>query len=528
MSEVGHSWAKELVALEDYRLLWRRTVRNVILGTLVSVLPAFIFYSVAFSYTPEQTRLMLRILPFPVLAGFAVDLGLNWIYLAPFRRLRESAGTPEELVRVYTRLHNLPLFSFARVFGPHAVVITVVAQLIALYANAHWNLGVPTRNFWTYWLLNLTLVPIGHAIFEYHANGWAARKLLSALAARLTQVVRLPSVWRVGLATRLAIFYTMLAISPLVLLAAAIYLRTRGAGTLALADLGMVIGGVTALNLLLLLLFARDVHLQTSTLLESFKRIETGDLAGRVDLVSPDEFGQISDGVNEMIQRLRDRERIRNLFGVYLSSEVSRAILDGGVSLEGEARNVSILFCDIRNFTRFCAQRTPKQIVERLNHFFSQMAGAISAQGGSINKFLGDGFMAVFGAPAPQADHARRAVQAALQMEAELADFNAQLRERAESDVEFGIGIDSGEVIAGNVGSKDRLEYTVIGDPVNRSSRIEQLNKSLGTRMLVSERTYRSSGLDNGRALPPVTVKGIDEPLQVFAIGAQVKRAGNV
>lgn len=525
MSEKRQSWARELEGLEDYRRLWPRTVRNVILGMFVSVLPAFVFYSVAFSYTPEQLRLMMWIIPYPVLTGFAVDIGLNWIYLAPFRRLRQSWGMPEELARVYTRLHNLPLFCFARVFGPHAVAVTIVAQLCVVYANAHWGLDIPTRDFWTYWLLNLTLVPIGHAIFEYHANAWATRQVLSDLAARFTQVARLPSVWRVGLATRLAIFYTMLAISPLVLLAAAVYLRTRGAGTLALADLGLVIGGVTALNLLLLLLFARDVHMQTRTLLESFKRIEGGDLAGRVDLFSPDEFGQISDGVNEMIQRLRDRERIRNLFGVYLSAEVSRAILDGGVSLEGEARSVSILFCDIRNFTRFCAERTPRQIVERLNHFFSQMAGAISAKGGLINKFLGDGFMAVFGAPAPQADHARRAVQAALEMEAELAGLNCQLRERAEAEVEFGIGIDSGEVIAGNVGSKDRLEYTVIGDPVNRSSRIEQLNKSLGTRILVSERTYRSSGLDSGRALPPVTVKGIDEPIQIFTIGARTKQA---
>jgi len=524
MSEARQSWASELAGLDEYRRLWPRTVRNVILGMFVSVLPAFLFYSVAFSYSPEQLRLMLWIIPYPVLTGFAVDVGLNWIYLSPLRRLRHSFGAPDEFARVYTRLHNLPLFSFARVFGPHAVAVTIVAQLCVTHANAHWALGIPTRDFWTYWLLNLTLVPIGHAIFEYHANGWAARQVLSELAARYTQMARLPTVWRVGLATRLAVFYTMLAISPLLLLVAAEYLHTRG-GALAPAEVGTVIAGVTALNLLLLLLFARDVHVQTRTLLESFKRIEGGDLTGRVDLFSPDEFGQISDGVNEMIRRLRDRERIRNLFGVYLSSEVSRAILDGGVSLEGEARNVSILFCDIRNFTRFSAERAPKQVVERLNHFFSQMAGAVSRQGGSINKFLGDGFMAVFGAPAPQADHARRAVQAALEMEAELAGLNAQLRERSEAEVEFGIGIDSGEVIAGNVGSKDRLEYTVIGDAVNRSSRIEQLNKSLGTRILISERTYRGSGLDGGRALPPVTVKGINEPLQIFTVGARAKQA---
>jgi len=134
---------------------------------------------------------------------------------------------------------------------------------------------------------------------------------------------------------------------------------------------------------------------------------------------------------------------------------------------------------------------------------------------------LGDGFLAVFGAPVEQPDHARRAVAAALRMETELLALNAEFQNLREPSLEMGIGIDNGEVVAGNVGSGDRLEYTVIGDPVNRSSRIEQLNKSFETRVLVSGRTHRASGLEGGRAVPPVTVKGIQEPLQVFAVGAK-------
>jgi adenylate cyclase len=106
-------------------------------------------------------------------------------------------------------------------------------------------------------------------------------------------------------------------------------------------------------------------------------------------------------------------------------------------------------------------------------------------------------------------------------MERELAVLNHELTDCGESPMDVGIGIDSGEVIAGNVGSADRLEYTVIGDPVNRSSRIEQLNKSLGTRVLISQRTYSESGVDGGRALPPVAVKGIDQALQLFTIGSK-------
>lgn len=511
----------------DFRRLWRLTVRNLIFGSLISVLPAFVFYSVAFSYSSEQVGVLFKIFPLTVVASLAVDLSLNWWYLAPCREFERGAGG-REFPRIYERLHNLPLFSFVRVFGPHSVVASGVAQLSVLFANARWNLGIPSRDYGVYWLLNLTLVPIGHAVFEYHANGWAAREELTKLAAAATAGDRgITRVWRVGLAKRLAVFYFLLAVSPLILLATAIrrWPLPAAAFPVAFTDLAKVVAGVTVLNLLLLLLFALDVHQQTRTLLDGFERVEKGDLATRVDLFSPDEFGVVSEGVNNMIRGLRDRQRIRDLFGLYVSPEVSEAILDGQVSLEGEAREVSVLFCDIRDFTRFSTSRAPREVVDRLNQFFSRVSRAIHAHGGTINKFLGDGFLAVFGAPVGHADHPRRAVQAALQMEAGLAAFNAELEERGEPALEIGIGIDSGQVIAGNVGSPDRLEYTVIGDPVNRSSRIEQLNKTFGTRILISARTYKCSGLAGGRALAPVTVKGIEEPIEVVAVGARAEAA---
>jgi class 3 adenylate cyclase len=508
---------------EDFRRLWRRTIRNEILGSAISVLPAMIFYYAAFSYTATQFKALLKLTPLPVMAFLTVDLALNWWYLAPFRRLPKVAPPAAEIARAYTRLHNLPLFCFMRVFGPHALAACAGAQLAVLYANAHWGLGFPSSDYRIYWLLNFTLVPIGHAIFEYHANGWAAREALTRLAANYSLPTDSRGVWRVGLATRLAIFYTLLAISPLALLAAAAHLHPLRATTAGMgSDVVKIVAGVVVLNLTLLILFASDVNQQTRVLLTGLQRVEEGDLSGRVDLFTPDEFGTITEGINKMIHGLAERQRIRDLFGVYLSPEVSRAILEGRVALQGEARQVSILFCDIRDFTRFSATRSPREVVSRLNRFFGRMTGAIRGQGGTINKFLGDGFLAVFGAPVPYIDHARRAVEAALQMEREMAALNHELAGLGEPPLEIGIGIDSGEVIAGNVGSADRLEYTVIGDPVNRSSRIEQLNKALATRILISERTYGESGVDGGRALPPVAVKGIDKPLQVFTVGQKV------
>ena len=507
----------------DYRRLWLQTIRNEILGSAISVVPAFCFYDAAFSYTWTQFKALLKIAPFPVMAFLAVDLALNWWYLAPFRRMAKSPAPANDIARVYTRLHNLPLFCFMRVFGPHALTACVVAQLGVFYANAHLGLGMPPSDYWIYWLLNLTLVPIAHAIFEYHANGRAAREALTRLTASYALPTDTPGVWRVGLAVRLAIFFTLLALSPLVLLAAAARLHPLRAATAGMgSNVVEIVVGVVVLNLYLLVLFARDVNMQTRMLLSGLQKVEEGDLSGRVDIFSPDEFGAITKGINEMIHGLGERQRIRDLFGVYLSPEVSRVILEGGVALEGEARQVSILFCDIREFTRFSATRSPREVVSRLNRFFGRMTGVIRAQGGEINKFLGDGFLAVFGAPVHYPDHARRAVEAALEMEHELAALNDELSALGEPLMEIGIGIDSGEVIAGKVGSADKLEYTVIGDPVNRSSRIEQLNKSLGTRILASERTYGEAGIEGGRPLALVAVKGIDKPLQLFTVGQKV------
>lgn len=504
----------------DFHRLWRQTVRNEILGSAISVLPALFFYNAAFSYTHAQFRALLKIAPLPVIAFLTVDLALNWWYLEPFGRLPKTEPSATEIARVYARLHNLPIFSFVRVFGPHALTACIAAQLGVFYANAHWGLGMPSRDYWIYWLLNLTLVPIGHAIFEYHANGRAARDALTRLATQYPLPANSQGVWRVGLAVRLAVFYTMLAISPLALLAAAAQLHPlRATAAETGSDVVKIVAGVVILNLILLVLFARDVNDQTRVLLSGLQKVEEGNLSGRVDLFTPDEFGAITEGINKMIHGLAERQRIRDLFGVYLSPEVSRAILEGQVALQGEAREVSILFCDIREFTRFSAARSPSEVVDRLNRFFGRMTGAIRTQHGTVNKFLGDGFLAVFGAPVHHADHARRAVEAALQMESELAALNKDLADLGEAPMEVGIGIDSGEVIAGNVGSADRLEYTVIGDTVNRSSRIEQLNKSLGTRILVSERTYSASGMNGGRELAPVAAKGIDKPLILFTLG---------
>ncbi|PYV14448.1 MAG: hypothetical protein DMG21_18160 [Acidobacteria bacterium] len=223
--------------------------------------------------------------------------------------------------------------------------------------------------------------------------------------------------------------------------------------------------------------------------------------------------------IKQLVEKMRYAQRIRELFGLYLSPAVSQAILEGKVATDGENREVTVLFCDIRDFTAFSQSKAPRQVVARLNSFFERMSAAVDAHGGFINKFLGDGFLAVFGAPGRSADHAQQAVEAALAMEASLGVFNQELARDEEPPMEIGIGLDTGEVIVGNVGCANRMEYTVIGDAANRSSRIQKLNKSLGTRILVSDYTYQKCELGGGRALGAQTVRGLDEPLVLVTVG---------
>ena len=502
-----------------YARLWRRSTQNLLLGAAISVLPALAFYSVSFSYSRQQLVALLRLMPVPVMVFLAVDIGLTTLYLRPLRRLRRPGeAQPEELSAAYRRVHNLPLFSFVRVFGPHAVSTSAAAHLCVYWANQRWQLGIPSSDYWIYWLLNLTLVPIGHAVFEYHANGHAARHTLRELVSRGDVPETVKGTLRVRLAVRLGVFFVLLGLSPLLLTWTAGVLRPSSGG-LGSSSIVIVAVGSVALNFFLLLLFARQVAQETGALTGALAAVERGELEVRVDPFSPDEFGRLAEGMNQMIQGLRDRQRVRDLFGVYLSPEISRAVLDGAVRMEGETREVTVLFLDIRGFTSFSSSRRPPEVVAMLNRVFSALQPVLQAHGGTINKFLGDGFLAVFNAPLDCPGHPRRAIAAALEMERRIGELNRELQAESGLTLDIGIGIDSGLVVAGNVGAEHRLEYTVIGDPVNRASRIEQHNKQAGTRILVSEGTWQAAGMEGGRRLPPTALRGLPEPVVLYSVG---------
>jgi adenylate cyclase len=211
------------------------------------------------------------------------------------------------------------------------------------------------------------------------------------------------------------------------------------------------------------------------------------------------------------------RDRITNLFGQHVSPEVVERLLAQGEDSSGDIRRVAVMFVDFRSFTAGARMRSPREVVERLDGAFAILVDILDRHGGIVNKFLGDGFLALFGAPIETADAAQHAVAAAREMLA----ANDRVNGATSWPLRIGIGIHLGEVVAGNIGSPRRKEYTVIGDTVNFASRLESLNKEFNSQLLISSAVCEALG-EAGReavSLGQVAIKGYDQPMAVWQLG---------
>lgn len=261
----------------------------------------------------------------------------------------------------------------------------------------------------------------------------------------------------------------------------------------------------------------RNITVPVNDLVNAANKVKAGDLNFTVPIISNEEIGILSDSFNQMIEELAERDLIKDMFGKYISKEIAGEILKNKVELGGTEKEVTILFLDIRDFTSLSERMVPQDIVIMLNAFFDSQVQIVRKNRGIVNKFLGDGLMALFGFSTAGDCHIGDAVKAALQMQADLADFN----KKYGYNIKTGIGVHTGKVIVGNIGSRDRMEYTVIGDPVNLASRIEQATKKVKKDILITENCYtllenkEEYGFEKIGAIP---IKGKTQTITVYGI----------
>jgi adenylate cyclase len=270
---------------------------------------------------------------------------------------------------------------------------------------------------------------------------------------------------------------------------------------------------------------ARGVSKPVLQLAEGARKIGEGDYQYRVNVNQPDEMGLLATSFNHMSAGLAERDQVRDLLGKVVSPAVAAELLRKAVTLGGEEREVTVLFSDVRSFTTMCEALPPQEVLGTLNRYFTRMSAIVEAHGGVVDKYVGDAIMALFGAPLANPDDADRAMETALEMCEALDELNSQQQVRGHPAINVGIGINTDIVIAGNMGSQTRLNYTVIGDGVNLASRLEGLTKTpeYATRIIISRTTLaKAKGRYQTRSLGEVAVKGKQKPTEIYALLGRV------
>jgi class 3 adenylate cyclase len=379
----------------------------------------------------------------------------------------------DSTIAAWTAAATLPLEYFRRMRK-----YPFVFSYLPFMVFATWKLQLP---WWSFFILALagTSVMASGLIVRYFTMEIVTRPVLERLAERL------PADFTID-APGLPLRWRLFAAAPIINVVTAVVVAGLSRHGHRLSDLGlswliaMVISFTVSLELVVLVV--RSLGSALGDLRRATERVRAGDFSARVPVVSTDETGKLAQSFNMMVEGLDERERLREAFGAYVDPGLAERVLREGSDLEGEDVEVSVLFLDIRDFTAFAEHARPREVVSLLNGFWELIVPALIRRGGHANKFIGDGLLAVFGAPHRLADHAERAVLAA-------CEIAALVERRYDGRIGVGVGVNSGHVIAGTVGGGGRVEFTVIGDVVNTAARVEAVTRDTGDDVLITDAT---------------------------------------
>jgi adenylate cyclase len=499
------------VALTVFNRLYRRLGRSypVVFLTLemqsafliaAGTLGLFSFYYNASAHDYLKILVGMMIL---VAVAVGITLGRTLPLMRPVQEWIAGARDEEQTEKAWASAVCLPLELIRRDLGiPILIAITPGSIWAVIVLHLSWLAFFP--------LFAGSLVALGYsAILHYLVLEAGMRPVLvdinqSQAAPRLSARVS-------AIPLRVRLMAALPLINLVTGLVVAAFTSGGGGGAALGLDVLVAVAVATTISLELTVLFSKSILRPIADMRRATQAVREGHYDVFVPVTTGDELGELAASFNQMVQGLAERERLREAFGTYLDKSVAEFILSEGFAEEGVEREVSILVCDVRDFTEFARHANAKEVVARLNELFEIVVPIVTRHGGHIDKFVGDGVMAVFGVPEIHPDHADRAVRSACAIATRVnSDHGPGLR--------IGVGVNTGPVVAGSIGGGGRLNFSVIGDPVNVAARVEAATRELDEDILITEATKRelSSSIEI-KACGEHELKGLGEPLALYA-----------
>jgi adenylate cyclase len=468
----------------------------------------------------SELQLMERTSLWFVPLSMLLPLPLSLIYERPIRKHFEDlfggrTSTPEAVLAARRRLLNEPFFLIAIDFS-----MWVAAAIV--YSMVAGGAGAGAEVIWRSLLTGLITVTVAFFALEFVLQRRVVPHVFPTGGLHV-----IPGSWRIRIPTRLVALLFACNLVPLIATLRAIPSQLPPEQELPnflnhiqleVAVLAVIFMGV---GIWLTFLVSSNLTRPLREIIHVLQGVRKGNFDGLVRVTTNDEIGYTGDVINEMTKGLKEREFLKETFGKYVTKEVRDEILSGRVPLDGELREVTVLFSDLRDFTPLVERLPPKEVVKILNLYFQEMEEAIRGHGGLVLQYIGDEIEAVFGAPVRLEDHPGMAVEAAREMKRRLRTLNGALVEQGYPPLSHGIGIHTGEVVAANIGSPDRLSYTLVGDTVNLASRLQNLNKEMGTEVILSNTTKAKLTASLAlKLLPLQRVKGKSQSVEVYTLAS--------
>jgi len=493
-----------------YARLGPRYARRALLASLPA---AYLFGLVATLVTSLYTdmtvgqfwRLLLASSVLIWTAEVALEVRLVHRRIVPVQAWASRARTPADAAAAWAAGAGLPLERLRH--WPLYVAAVPGMALWALYAVS--VLDLPAYSIAIFFVASV-LVYLYWVALRFLAIELILRPVLEEVGRALPETDefeprRVPLRWR--------LLATLPGVNLVTGLAVGGFTTDRGED---LSGLGLALIGSAAAAIVvsswLVLFLSTSITTPILELRDATRRIKRGDFTTRVAVASTDETGELARAFNEMAGGLEQRERLREAFGTFVDPDLTERVLREGTDLAGEEVELSLLFMDVRGFTAFSETAAARDVVARLNDLYGVVVPAIGRHGGHASKFIGDGLLAVFGAPNRLADHADCAVAAGIEI--------AQLvRLRYKGELRVGIGINTGRVVVGTIGGGGRLDFTVIGDAVNIAARVESANRQTDDDLLITDATCSALRGDHGGwiARGPLPLKGKTQQIALHA-----------